>query len=353
MAPLLAAGLALIGFGLFGRPEMLIVGLPLLVVAWGIPRAVWSQPAVAAAVAWLGVLAIIRLASLEDLAHGTRDHLAGPWSVLPFGEFLTTGALLPYWLWLPLPIGPLGLGRRACVVALAGLFAGIVPLHMTPTMFDSTGTYLESFRYAAFAMPWLTLLAGGGLAGLAALLSRLMPRMAPAPVVAVVIWFVATPLLNRDYLSIRYGPAVDEEVFREALTHVPRECRLIVPDDPEYHLDVLKRYAEITRDVSRNHPQTPSPSSIVGVSTVLRHPPRDGCWYFYRGSYCHDGFEGVAPIECRDLLEREPFELVWSREVEYRSHRLISRPQRMVSPWYEPRLRLSLYRLGRSDPSPP
>jgi hypothetical protein len=45
------------------------------------------------------------------------------------------------------------------------------------------------------------------------------------------------------------------------------------------------------------------------------------------------------------LLEQAPFAPVWSRTVEYRSHRLISRPQRTASPWYEPQLELSLYRL--------
>jgi hypothetical protein len=82
------------------------------------------------------------------------------------------------------------------------------------------------------------------------------------------------------------------------------------------------------------------------VSAFLADGSRPGgCWYFYRGSYCHDGFEGVPPPACRRVLERAPFEAVWSRDVEYRSHRLVSRPKRTVSPWYEPRLTLTLYRL--------
>jgi hypothetical protein len=239
------------------------------------------------------------------------------------------------------------------VIALAGLFAGLVPLHVTPTMYDPTGTYLEFFRYSAFAMPWLALLAGAGLAGVVDLLSARVtfPWAARALTLAVVIWLVATPLFNRKYLAIRYGPAVDEEVFRAALTHVPAGCRLVVPDDPEIHLDVMKRYVEIAREVSSQDRETPPPSNLVGVSTFLRdwRLKDDGCWYFYRGSYCHDGFEGIPPSECGEVLDRVPFEPVWSRKVEYRSHRLVSRPGRTISPWYEPRLELSLFRLKGAE----
>jgi hypothetical protein len=199
-------------------------------------------------------------------------------------------------------------------------------------------------------MPWLALLAGAGLAGMVDTFStRVNSQWAKqAPALAVVIWLLATPLLNRDYLGIRYGPAVDEEVFRAALTHVPAECRLVVPDDPELNLDVMKRYVEIARDVSLRDRHTPSPSSLVGVSTFLRdwRPDSEGCWYFYRGSYCHDGFEGIPPSACREVLDRASFEPAWSREVEYRSHRLVSRPKRTIEPWYEPQLSLSLYRLN-------
>jgi len=346
-----AAGLTLLAFAIWGRPEALVVGLPALVLVWGIPRSVWMRPLVVAAATWLSVVTLLRIVSLVGLAHGSRDNLVGPWSVLAFSEILTTGALLPYWLWLPLPLGVLWLGGRARIVALAGLFAGIVPLHVTPTMYDPTGTYLEFFRYGAFAMPWLALLAGAGLAALAAAISRRVPNGAAVAPAIVAMWIAATPLLNLGYLNIRYGPAVDEEVFRDALTRVPAGCRLIVPDDPEIHLDVLKRYIEIARDVAVGNPSSLPASSIVGISSVLRDPIRgDDCWYFYRGSYCHDGFEGIAPPECAELLDREPFQLVWSRDVEYRSHRLISRPKRTISPWYEPRLTLSLYQVSADSP---
>ena len=163
----LAAGLALLGYTLWGRPEALVVGLPLLVVAWAVPRRLWLHCAVVAAVVWLAGLALVRVASLQQLVHGTRNNLSGPWGVLPFGELLTTSAVLPFWLWLPAPIGILCLRGRARVVALAGLVAGLVPEHTAPTMFDPTATYLEFFRYGSFALPWLALLAGAGLAGFA------------------------------------------------------------------------------------------------------------------------------------------------------------------------------------------
>jgi hypothetical protein len=349
----LAAGIALLGYGIWGRPEALVVGLPLIAIASGLRRDAWLRPAVIAAVAWLAGLAVIRLVSVQGLAHRSPHNLVGPWSVLPFSDILTTSAIRPIWLWLPLPLGLVWLKGRGRVIALAGLFAGLVPLHVTPTRYDPTGTYLEFFRYSAFAMPWLALLAGAGLAGMVDLCSaRVTSRWtAQALALAVVIWLVATPLFNRDYLAIRYGPAVDEEVFRAALTQVPGECRLVVPDDPGLHLDVMKRYVEIAREVSSWNRETPPPSNLVGVSTFLRDWRSDdrGCWYFYRGSYCHDGFEGIPPIECGEVLDRAPFEPVWGREVEYRSHRLVSRPGRTVSPWYEPRLELSLFRLKGTD----
>jgi hypothetical protein len=359
---LLAAGLALLGYALWGRPEALVVGLPLLVLAWGLPRQLWRRPAVVAAVVWLGGLAVLRIASLQGLAHGTRQNFYGPWSVLPFGELLTTTAILPFWLWLPLPLGLAWLGGRARAVALSGLLAGLLPVHATPTMFDPTGTYLEFFRYATFALPWLALLASAGLAGLAERLGKRFrsPVGAKVPALAVVLVLVATPLVNRDYLALRYGPVVDGEVFREALTRVPQECTLVVPDDaeraPAGSLDVAKRYAEIAHEVSA--PGSGGPR-LVELSTFLRaweaaaaagQRGMRGCWFFYRGSYCHDGLDGDPPAACREVLDRVPFEKVWSREVEYRSHRLVSRPKRLVAPWYDPRLELSLYRLTNTSP---
>lgn len=331
-----AAGLTLIAFGLYGRPEMLVVGLPLLALA---PRLVhlWRHPVLAGAAAWLVALAAVRAGTLGGLGNSSVAYVGGPWSTLPFAEILTTGALLPYWLWLPLPLGVIWLRGNARAVTLAGLLAGIVPLHVTPTMSDPTATYLEFFRYGAFAMPWLALLAGAGASGLASAIGL------PFLTIVAALWMLATPLLERDYLALRYGPAVDEAVFREALLQVPEGCRLIVPDDPETFFDVFKRYAEIARDVSAHHPRAPVPGRIVAMSEALRDPPRGGCWYFYRGSYCHDGFEGIAPPTCQRLLESAPFAPAWSRTVEYRSHRLVTRPRRAVAPWYEPHLELRLY----------
>jgi hypothetical protein len=175
--------------------------------------------------------------------------------------------------------------------------------------------------------------------------------------VAAALLLNATPLANRDYLSRRYGPAVDEEVFREALTHVPGRCWLVVPDDEDRgsrgSLEVMKRYAEIAREAS----SADAGPRLIGLSEFLRqwkadgasgaaHRDADRCWFFYSGSYCHDGFEGEPPRTCSEVLERVPFERVWSRDVEYRSHRLVSRPKRVAAPWYEPHLVLSLYRLG-------
>jgi hypothetical protein len=148
---------------------------------------------------------------------------------------------------------------------------------------------------------------------------------------------------------------VDEEAFREALAHVPRSCWVVVPDDEDHSsrgsLEVMKRYVEIAGAPSGNG----AAPRLIGLSAFLRELPRqiagrggEGCWFFYRGSYCHDGFEGNPPLACSEVLERAPFERVWSREVEYRSHRLVSRPKRVAAPWYEPRLALSLYRLGKT-----
>jgi hypothetical protein len=352
---ILAAGVALIGYALWGRPEALVVGLPLLAVVWGVPRALWPRCAVVAAVVWVGGLALVRLAAIPQLAHGTRSNLAGPWSVLPLGEFLTTSAVLPFWLWLPLPLGLVWLRGRARAVCVAGLVAGLVPVHTTPTMFDATATYLEFFRYASFALPWLTLLAGAGLAGTAQWISRRFPAPlgARAPAALLASALVATPLANHEYLARRYGPAVDEEVFRAALAHVPQRCWLIVPDDEDRggrgSLEVMKRYAEIAREMPADGAP---PVRLIGLSAFLREwrGDREGCWYFYRGSYCNDGFDGNPPAACSEILERAPFVHVWGREVEYRSHRLVSRPKRVAAPWYDPHLEITLSRLDRTPP---
>jgi hypothetical protein len=360
----LGAGLTLVGYALWGRPEALVAGLPLLVIAWSLPRRLWLRCAAVAAVAWLGGLAFVRLVSLQQLVHGTRSNLAGPWGVLPWRELLTTGAILPFWLWLPSPIGLLRLRGRARVVAAAGLLGGLVPEHTAPTMYDPTATYLEFFRYGSFALPWLCLFAGAGLAAIAESLDRLagspahrLTSLRSWPRAALALLLLATPLANREYLSRRYGPAVDEEAFREALARVPRPCRLIVPDDEERgsrgSLEVMKRYVEIALDTPTTAGGSPPP--LIGLSAFLReqssggaaHHGGEACWYFYRGSYCHDGFEGDPPAACSEVLDRFPSELVWSRDVEYRSHRLITRPGRTAAPWYEPRLALSLYRIAK------
>ncbi len=237
----------------------------------------------------------------------------------------------------------------ARVVAVAGVVAGLVPVHLTPTMTDRTETYLEFFRYASFALAWIALLSGAGIAALASFLARGLgsPVIARVLPIGFAMAMLVTPVVNRGYLGLRYGPAIDEAVFREALTQVPSECELIVPDD-DRELDVVKRYVEITREVFVVRRDTPAPGSVIGLSKFLAERRRSpaGCRFFYRGTYCHDGFEGDPPPGCREIVERYGFEPVWSRTIVYRSHRLVSRPGRAARPWYEASLVLTLFKAG-------
>ncbi len=348
-----ASGLALAAYALWGRPEAVIVGAPIAGLLCLMPRRLWNRPLVWAGAAWLLGVAAVRLSSLPTRLDTLQGYLAGPWGMLPYGDLMTTSAIMPFWLWLPLPFGILWLPGRARLIAILGLIAGLVPIHLTPTMYDPTETYLEFFRYGSFTLPWLALVSAAGIMGLASYFSRVLaiPSIAGFVALGAGLMMLATPMLNLDYLGRHYGPAIDEQVYREALTQIAPECEVIVPDDDKA-LDVLKRYFEITREVFEERRDTPPPHRVVGLSTFLgRSEPLEACSYFYRGTHCHDGFDGQPPEECRQLLGRYDADPVWSRDVEYRSHRLVSRPGRKVSPWYEPSLTLTLFRLRRAGRS--
>ncbi len=86
----------------------------------------------------------------------------------PLLRFLSLQPVVPFWLLLPLPFGLVRLFKRAPwpVFALigVGVAAGLLPLSVSVVgKGDQTHSYMEYFRYGAWALPWIVLVAAEGM----------------------------------------------------------------------------------------------------------------------------------------------------------------------------------------------
>jgi hypothetical protein len=247
---------------------------------------------------------------------------------------------------------------------------------------------MEVFRYSAAAMPWLALLAAAGMVGVADGVARIgawiaveRPRLRKSVrtglFVTVLVAVAATPLLQRGYLARHYQNRTDEQAYLAALRRVPAECGLVVPDDEaedptEYSggVEVFVRYRRIAEEAVRRHEVELDPLHVVGLRAfriaaaelhrlprfaevsmrffeVTRDPAGPPCWYLYEGTYCAPGLPNFPTTRCRDFLAVEPHRVVATWPIELWSHRLITRPDLRVPPFYDPNRVLALYHLTR------
>ncbi len=367
-AELAAAGAGVLAYTCWGRPDAPLVGAVLLVIA--LPALVRARPVMIAALAWFGLNAAASLANVRASGGATSifQHLqAGVWQTFPVAQILLLQAIVPFWCWLPLPLGIARLAwrdRRRLAVVGVGIAAGFAPVYLRGGMLDPSQSFMEFFRYGTWALPWILLATAEGMEAAALWVGSRFggagaERVARLAIVAVC---AATPLVLHDYLSRRYGPRAEEEVFRAALAQVPGDCAVVVPDDDSEGdgqrggtIEIRQRYVYIGAEVAAVS-QSPSTPRIVGVTSFLKAigagselPPTDSagapCWYYFRGSYCYTGVDGHAPTSCTELERRAVLQPVLTRDILYISHRLITRPDLRHPPFYDPAQRLELSRI--------
>jgi len=383
-AALGAAGAALLAYTCWGRPEAPVVSAVVLVIA--LPALVcWrAHPVLLAALAWFGINALLSFVSARTMGAGRFIHVAlRLWPATPIIHFLTLQPIIPFWLWVPLPFGGVRLFRQAphrFAVVSVGLMAGCVPLYISPGGYDLTGSYMEFFRYGTWALPWVLLLTAEGMEviawrvgawfGGASGRAHLAKFAARAVLIALCM---ATPLVFRDYLARRYGPRMEEEAFLEALRLIPGECALVVPDDEADMerqsggtIEIMRHYTFVAEEAAARRESCVRLTRIVGITYFLNSTANSGvfpslppllpgepdddraapnCWYYFRGSYCYTGFDGNGSASCAALERRANLEQVWSRDIFYISHRLVTRPDLRDPPLYDPEQRLVLSKI--------
>ncbi len=385
-----AAGAALTAYAVWGRPEAVVAGVP-VAAAVLVHHAVWRRdPRLLAPLAWLGLVATARIVLLRGATKlpPSRFKPWGPVWDLPMTDLLAQSALLPPWLWAA-PVGLVALWRRdraGTFILVLGLMGGYLPLQLSDALAsDATETHMEVFRYGAFAMPWACLLAAAGLGALGRLLLGRRPggiRWATGLAAGAL---VATPLVNLDYLGVTYGPQLERQAFLDAVEQVDGTCWIVAPDDLGDEADqgggtieIHKRYELVLADAEAQGLSRYPRHQVVGTTEFLaavdrqraqgsralptaRQVVQDGrdfdpgldasCWYYFRGLYCDDGFEGHPTGVCQRLEAAVEAQPVYERTFEYRHHRLVTRPDLRRAPLYDPARRLELFRLtGLREP---
>ena len=361
---LFAAGLALAGWGIWFRPEGALGLLPVAAAALTFPTAWWRRTGPWVAVAGLALIVGLRAAALATgrTAGAVGGH--GAFSNLAWGSLASSTILLPFWLWLPLPIAVVELWRRrALAVVVAGAVTGFLPIYLRGMYPDPADTHLEALRYGVPLMPWLALAAATGVetilrAGRARLGARTYAWATAVAALALAGWALA----HGEYLGRRYGHSTSEAAIRQLLARAPEGCSILVPDDhPEaVSIEIHHRYAIIAAE-----------AYAVGSVPALRILPAseaidavdlaNECWMYLKGPYCYHAFEGVPALACTEVERRFDLEEVGRVPIEFRHHRLVSGPEVRRPPWYMAEMPIVLYRLrgpaGRSgqsaDPATP
>ena len=363
------AGLTLLAFTLWIRPDAAVIGVPLAVIAltrWSRTR--WLTPAVTIGAGWLLAMVVVRWQVLGAGGLTPGADPTWPLTEAPWLEYLGEIAILPPWLLVGVPVGLVLLPRRVALVVVAALVAGLVPAHLHRA-FDPARSHLELFRYATATLPWLCLAVGAAVVGIAGLTPS--QRWRPRVLVVLVVAIAATPLLVLDYLSVEYAPRAEERVFRSALEQVPEGCLVVVPDEPTGSVEqVAERFAFIAAEAWLAGESKVRSEQVVGAARFLAALQRGGelpaaskvvpgadvvpgaidgarsCWVYFRGTHCAYGLYGEPAEPCRELEARVSLEPLASWRISYVSHRLVTRPGISGPPWRDPALELKLARIA-------
>lgn len=347
-------GTLVVAYAIWGRPEALSIGLPLLVTLLPF-RAHLLNPAALGGLAWVAGSALTRVGELNrnTPVSAVRDLLALP--NVPFVEFASSSILAPWWLWASVPLALLAMRRNHMTLFLAAFYVhAVAPFSMvSPARHDE----LELVRYGTsfFALfAWLSALGWDRLGGLLARrmqggASRVPVAHLTAAVVAVAM--LATPLLNRDYLARTYGPSQEYRVFSDFLRTVSGACLVVVPDDEDLtetasgSMEILGRYYAIAEEASAAGLSRITSENLVGTSRFLAGERTSDCVLHFRGVACFDGGP-VEPVSgCDDLAELYELERIDSTPVEFFSHRLVARPHWRKPPLYDPDFTFDVFRV--------
>ena len=346
---LYAAGLALAAWAMWCRPEGALGLLPIAPAALGFSRRWWTRPSV-----WVANAALIALvlARVYALATSSTTGLGGSGLAAMHDAWQTVASVapvVPVWVWLPAPFALLWLHRRAAMIVLAALAAGVVPVYLRGLSGDPVGTHLETIRYGIPALGSLALMSAVTLeACLGALVKRVgwNDRWVR---VALLTGIAALPIVDREYLARRYGHVASEAVIRRLFQQVPAGCAVAVPDDgPEgVDVEIAQRYGYIALEMAADG--AIAPLTVLPASDLLDgRVDATACWTFLRGPYCYHGFDGHPAISCQRIEERFALQEIATELVEFRHHRLVTGPDLQRSPWYMPGMPITLYRITGS-----
>lgn len=364
------AGASLLAYATWCRPEAAIVGAPLLAVAWPVVRSWRRRP-----IAWLGFGlfgANMIAAQVALRALGPTPSLVPGFPFAHAARFLVIPEDVPYWLSLGLLLAVAlrrGIERRHAWLFTVGIVTGMWPLAIR-SMMDPTRSHMELFRYGAWMLPWITLLCACGFVAAAGRLGERFGKAKRAGrarhvylavLAATTLFVLSSPVRARSYLSREYGPRAEERIFVNALGRVPASCTLIVPDDitelgrkGKGTIEIEWRYRAIAREKARLAGSTPH--KTVGVTTFLDRLHKHGwprrpdgapaCYWFFQGSYCYTGPDGVPAQSCKELLSAVHGRPVFDAEIKYVSHRFVTRPRLHRAPLYDAHQHLRLWKLS-------
>jgi dolichyl-phosphate-mannose-protein mannosyltransferase len=199
--------------------------------------------------------------------------------------------------------------------ALLSQRAGILWLAATlvawPLNFPATAQYANA-RYHMVAMYLICGLAGLGGAALLALAGRLRRRAIPAPGLVAVVVVLLAAMPRFDLLWRMWTPQREYEVFRDGLTRVPADCRVVTMKNSMDAGFVPFDYLV--------------PGRLVDIPELLADPSPHGCLVYYRCGNC--SVEGLVPeadrrrlfekrlnLACRAIEERFQLEPIVESEI--------------------------------------
>jgi len=350
---LFAAGVALAAWAMWCRPEGALGFLPIAAAALFFPRGWWRRWEVLAVGAALVTFVGLRAAALATSPMISVNSSPGVFSAVAWSSLLFSTVLVPYWLWAPAPFSIWLLRpRRALVVALAGLAAGLIPVYLRALYPDPANTHLEALRYGVPAMPWLAFLSAVALDAACrrlALLGGAAGRWSLFGLRAAVAIIVVSPVaLHGEYLARQYGHATSEQAIRQLLAEVPAGCGVLVPDDfaEGVSIEIYDRYVNIAAEMSA---RGELPAIEVRPASELLQGKVDlqRCWTFLRGPYCYHSYAGRPAIACEQLEARFELEQIAAVPIEFRHHRLVSGPDVRRAPWFMEAMPIVLSRVVR------
>ncbi len=346
---LLATGFVVVCWAMWFRPEGGLGLLPLVAVLVLYFRAWTARPSVLAVGAVAALLVALRAIALATATTSGSTGGGGSLSNVDWSVFVS-GAVTPWWLWLPLLVAPFVLSGRQILVVLAGLITGVLPVYLRGMFPDPPGTHLDTLRYGQPAFAWLILASAASCDAVAGWVSRRAGdesrwKWLVRPCLVLLVMF--SIVTHSDYLGRRYGHSASETAVLEVLALVPEGCGVIVADDRAdgVNWEIHQRYQSIAAEA-----YAMGKLRLVEIVPILDYLGAEdtasaGCWTYLKGPYCSHAFRGRKAVACEKIEQGFVLEEIASVPVEFFHHRLISAPQVLRAPWYTQEMPITLYRV--------